>query len=209
MIFPIQIDTVQHHIRLRLFLKFWCIIFVPDSLNVFRRSGLKRPTYAPVPGLSSSLQPLSVPSQNGITPTTFIPENISSAPPNTNYNSQSYFKPIGVPPPTVNLGIPLSQPLPTYGLSTPGQNLQSPVMDAIPDSEVMESNIPGSLPSQYINNDSSTNVNVSYIWYKFIQTLFRNAVYQYSRTFGLLFGEAGKSTQGEFCLGRVRNEWNN
>lgn len=145
------------------------IVFFSGSLNVFKRSGLRRPTYAPVPGLSkpsqSPLKPFqvsSVPSQNELE-TPFKPESASVAPPGTDSNPQNYFKPIGAPPPTVNLGGPLSQPVPTYLPKLPGSgvNLQSPVMDAIPDSEVMDTSIPGNLPYQYANNENTANGNVS------------------------------------------------
>lgn len=139
-------------------------ISLSDSINVFRRTGLKKLPYAPIPSsaIQPTSQPLPVPSQNELTgETTAIPilQDTSAASPNTSFKSQNYFKPISVPPPSVNFGIPISQPLPTY---FPGhsQNFQSPVMHAIPDCEVMEDNIPGTLPSQYVNNDNG-DINVS------------------------------------------------
>lgn len=140
------------------FSSYFTHIFVLGSLNVFRRSGIKRPTYAQVPGLSTPVQPsqpLPVPPQHNLNPGT-VPFGLEN-----NSNLQNYFKPFAVCAHSANLGIPLSQPLPTYLSKSTSQSSLSPVMDAIPDSEMIENNIPGSVPSQYINNDNTANVNVS------------------------------------------------
>lgn len=128
-------------------IKIHIVLVISGSINVFRRSGLKRPAYAPVPGLTSSFPPVQK-----LLPTALeFPHSELKpiiVPPST--TTQNYFKPIGIPPPSVGSETPLSQPLPTYLPKSVdfSQTFQSAVMDAIPASESV------------INNNMATNVSL-------------------------------------------------
>jgi hypothetical protein len=149
-------------------------------VNTYRRAGLKRPVYAPIPGLTNN------------TPSSFAPPLQSVQPPQTSYFQQpsailpevtpppaspalssisstqesvtsTYFKPIS-PQPTTFLNTvtapqtfvpnPIQQNLFSPISSFPASNLQGPVMSAIPANELLQASNVGPTLSSSANGET-------------------------------------------------------
>lgn len=123
---------------------------ISAPVNTYRRPGLKRPVYAPVPGLSAQ-QTDSVPSFPTHPQSDF---NYFQQPPlETAPTPPSHFKPISPQPATFLIPEPASvtaAPIPQV-VSFPSSNFQSPVMAAIPANELLQ--------TSNINSGSSLNSN--------------------------------------------------
>lgn len=148
---------------------------VPSSsatpLNTYRRTGLKRPVYAPVPGLSAQ-QPQQTPFQTP--PQGLLPQQPQQTP-GFNYFPQpplittptpppNHFKHIPPQPTTFLVPEPTSVSAAAISPAIPfsSSNLQSPVMAAIPANELLQ--------TPHINSGSSLTPNFN------IETLPPNAV---------------------------------
>ncbi|XP_060515766.1 phospholipase DDHD2 [Cylas formicarius] len=120
--------------------------------NSFRRPGLKRPVYAPVPGLTSApiFNPQQPPTQVTFLqpPTSASPASSTSSIQEATFNLPNQFKPIS-PTPVSFPNFPPQIPHP--------QHYQGPVMDAIPASEALEEQPDSVLLNYSASNDFAAN----------------------------------------------------
>lgn len=165
------------------------MLFILGPVNSFRRSELKRPTYAKVPGLSGSTSNNSLPA-GSTTPSyfpAFSPQAVSSILPplvpqpslspasstssiqDVTFALNSQFKPINPQPPS----FPAVKPnIPQPQHSTHSINL-GPVMDAIPANEALPRP-----PNETDNNSTLAAKTVS--WYRPLSARNQERPFRYS-----------------------------